>query len=172
MQKLIGSVLILLAALGYAGSSICSQRRHFHQLLLWKEYIWMIQNSMESWNRLVIPLLDELGQKAEEPFAGFFNELAYSLKNYDASDVMGQWSRLAHEKRGEFGWSPGEWETFLDGGRLFVLSDKEMIGKEGNQLSRRVDFFIEQAQADAGKREKLSIYLSTSAGIMLILLFI
>lgn len=172
MEKFIGAVIILAAALGFGRCCIQGQRRHLKQLLQWKEYIWMIQNGMEGWNTPVIPLLEELGNQADEPFAVFFRELAITLENYSESDIVLQWRRIAKEKRKDFDWSPGEWETFLDGGKLFARSDKEMIGREGAQLSKRVDFFIDQVQSDAGKRERMSLALSASAGIMLILLLI
>lgn len=172
MQKLIGAIVILVAALGYGGCCIQGQRRHFRQLMQWKEYIWLIQNRMENWNIMVIPLLEEVGYSAQEPFSAFFLTLASSLKTFDSCDVLFQWRRIAEEMHKEFEWSTGEWETFLDGGKLFALSDKELINKEASQLSNRVEYFIGQAQADQKKKEKLYVYLSASVGIMLILLFI
>ncbi|MCI5621230.1 MAG: stage III sporulation protein AB [Lachnospiraceae bacterium] len=172
MEKFIGAAMILVSALGFGRCCVQSQRKHFKQLLQWKEYIWRIQSGIEGWNTTVIPLLEELGNQAQDPFSTFFIQLADALKDYTESDVLSQWRRLAEEKRKEFDWSPGEWETFLDGGKLFARSDKEMIGKEGAQLSKRLDYYIDQAQSDAGNQERISLTLSASVGIMLIILLI
>ena len=102
MEKFIGAVIILAAALGFGRCCIQGQRRHLKQLLQWKEYIWMIQNGMEGWNTPVIPLLEELGNQADEPFAVFFRELAITLENYSESDIVLQWRRIAKEKRKDF----------------------------------------------------------------------
>ena len=172
MQKILGALVILAAALGYASFCIRNQREHLRQLLLWKEYIWAIQNRMESWNMPVIPLLEEMGENSQKPFSSFFSELASSLQTYDEADVLKQWRSIAEKKQKEFEWNREEWDTFLDGGKMLVRLDKELIRKEGTQLSGRVDFFYKQAQAESAKREKLYLYLSTSAGIMLILLLV
>ncbi|MBR1390009.1 MAG: stage III sporulation protein AB [Lachnospiraceae bacterium] len=172
MLKTFGAVLILLATAGFICCMIRQLREHDRQLLLWKEYLWKLQNGMEGWNSLLTELFEELSHTAEAPFAEFFEEMAENLKKYERSDIDRLWCEIAKNYQKQFMWRRDEWEIFLDSGKLLSLHDKEMILKEGKLLSDRMSFFIQKAQKETREREKVSIYLSLSAGIMLILLLV
>lgn len=172
MVRLFGVILILAGAGGYGWDYSRRLRRHYQQLLLWKEYIWMIEHEMCCRRRPLPEILMILKERAEAPFEDFFRDMEQELQKCERSSPRRIWQELTVKHRKEFGWSPEEERIFADCGNLVGQTYRDTVPEAAAQLTEQIDFCIGREQKELAGKRKAGMYLCATAGIFLVLLLI
>lgn len=172
MVRLFGVILILSGAVGFGWDYSRRLRRHYEQLLLWKEYIWMIEHEMCYRRRPLPEIVSILRERAEPPFEAFFEEMEQELRKYERSSPRRIWQELTGKYRKEFGWNPEEERIFADCGNLVGQTYRDTVPEAAAQLMEQIDFCIDREQQGLAGKRRVGLYLCATAGVFLVLLLI
>ncbi len=172
MLKVMGAVLILIGAIGAAGSINRRMRQHYKQLIRLKELLILTGNELK-YLKAPLPLaLKKISLRLEEPFKSTYRRISEELSSYEEASPYKVWQGILRDKRAEYLLSEEEFQIFLDAGTVIEQGNGYMQGEEVKLFTEQVNFRIVHAREELETKQRLCRYLCGAGGLFLILILV
>lgn len=166
MQKVLGSIAVLISCVGIGIEKAQELQRHLTELELLKRIFTILKKEMEYTKAPFSELFLKMSKKVEGIHGEWLNNLAENLCKYEQETFYEIWNK--------------ELEKLFEESKLSKKEKEELrqLGKsmgyiEGIELYlTQLEFSIEQTKAEIGNKKKLCVSLGVMGGIFLVIILL
>lgn len=172
MLKIMGSVCILIAAVGGSIGCMRRLREQERQLLAIKEMLVTLENQMEYVGLPMVDLLRELAEKTGEPFDEMLMEFLEYLDRKQVERLSVLWREILLRRRKEYVLNREEFEILMDMGRLLEPTDGKSQIASIELYKSRIDERIRKMWEERAGKQKVYQSICLMGGLVLIIILL
>ncbi|MCC8152448.1 MAG: stage III sporulation protein AB [Lachnospiraceae bacterium] len=172
MAKLIGSVLILSACIGYAGALAEKQEYHRDVLLSLIRILSLLAGEIRYERLTMAEALGRLTEKYHGPAGEVMKKIADRLREASCGDLESVWRFYFQNEQRRLMLSGEELDILLETGRNLGYLDAEAQVSHLHRCRERLEQKLEEAEKVMAEKRRLYAYLSVAVGVMVILVLL
>ncbi len=172
MTKLIGSVLVLSACIGYAGALSEKKKYHRDVLLSLIRILSLLAGEIRYERLTMTEALERLTEKYHGPTGEVMQKIADRLRDVSCEKLESVWRFYFQEEQKRLMLSGEELDILLEAGRNLGYLDAEAQVGHLHRCRERLEQKLGEAEKEMAEKRKLYAYLSVAVGVMVILVLI